>query len=71
MIYFIVLDIKPYLTLLTLFPFFCSIRIVLLGVGSYSLLKVEGEKWIGRIACCYVDQLKMRILGLGVVGLKS
>lgn len=65
MIYFIVLDIKPYLTLLTLFPFFCSIRIVLLVVGSY------GEKWIGRIACCYVDQLKMRILGLGVVGLKS
>lgn len=50
---------------------FCSIQIVLLGVGSYSLLKVEGEKWIGRIACCYVDQLKMRILGLGVVGLKS
>lgn len=34
-------------------------------------MKVEGEKWIGRIACCYVYQLKMKILGLGVVGLKS
>lgn len=43
---------------------FCSIQIVLLGVGSHSLLKVEGEKWIGRIAC-YVDQLKNAWPGCG------